>query len=168
MLKEVKKKELTGTMKELVIGDDLYLKELRHQKVPSEIRRYKNLIYTRKDNFSSQITLTAYEDTEMDSVLIVIHTVEEGKKPYMRFIPEKDSISYRANGELKEKELGCDTASFSINGMNFSIGADGCYGVVFEHPNQNETIIQLFATTDFVLQDRFIDDVFFAIEDAVK
>lgn len=159
-----------GIVKNLIIGDELYLEKYDEATDKKEKTFYRKLFYKKTDKLPSIVTVTGYEDTEQDSNLMVIHILQKDLESMLRFDSEKDSILYRApeGKKLKETELGCDTASFQINGFTIHTGCDGVYGIVFQHPTQKETIIHLFVPTDVLPYSDFSRKVLAALTTSIK
>lgn len=166
-LVEIGKAEFEGRIKKLIIGDEMYITEHAEATDSKEKAHLKKLFFTRTDKkeIQSKVTAIAYDDTENDSALVVIHILDKQYTSMMKFNPEEDAITYRTlqGKKLKQRELGCDSASFNINGFHVHTGTDGVYGVIFEHPQQKESIIQLFVPTDVTDAKDFKDTIFAAL-----
>lgn len=141
-----------GKMKDLLIGCPYYLEEMSQKNLPEEMAK-KLLGFIVSDRFECPVVanVTTYTDTENDSFLSVIHIRKTEDKQRLDFLADEESISMKLKDQslqLLEKELGCDSASFEINGNKVSTGADGYYGTMYRHPEQKELCILLSLPDD--------------------
>lgn len=121
----------------------MYLRELSERKHEG----MANLIFTKDFNSTVEVEVVDIND-DYPIAVATIHFYN-GKKN-LEFDPFAETLSSPQDMEIKDKQLGCDTASFEIIGKNQSTIntlSDGYYGAVFEADN-DEAIITFYVTHD--------------------
>lgn len=117
----------------LEIGDELYFND-------PKLQGRTDLTY-RNTFTDAVIQVTVDEDDNVPFAAIYI-SQQDKEKPDIFYTPEDESINSRA-GEMDILELGCDTASYQVNGNDVHTGADGGYGFVATAENSADTFIML-------------------------
>lgn len=166
----VQEDTLKGKIKEMLIGDELYIERHALTQDSSEKRKYRKLFFKHKSTNQNTIVINTYVDNEAETILGYIHVSPEGTERLLKFNVVDDTISYRApkGKKMKVRVLGCDTASFLINNLTFSTGADGEYGTIYEHPTQKEFVILIGISTDMMRENDFHHNLSFAIKEGIK
>ena len=140
--------------KSLVIGDEMYLEEMVAAKKVSEKNKYKKLIFSDKhipNNWKMCVIIETIEEViegyQLEGVRARIGLARPIKiakgKDLCDVFAKGRTIGCQSGENLKisfsyeNKDLGCDTASFTIypdkDWGTFQTGADGYYGMVTTH-----------------------------------
>lgn len=127
----------------LKIGDALYFSD-------PNLRKRPDLTYSQSftDVF---ITASFYQPDDVPMVDIYI-TKEQKDEPDLFYTVEDESVNSRL-GDMEAQELGCDTASYLINGDTVHTGADGNYGYVVKA--QEDVLVMLNAGWNYTEMREF-------------
>lgn len=156
----MKKKEFEGNWKNgLLIGDESYLGD-------DHAMKYVH-ISSPKKRTSMKVIVETHHVKEDDVLVAYIRKCKSGTTPIFYYDVKTEEVSYSSRiPEPVEKVLGCDTASFLLNDCCFRTGADGMYGSVFTHEDQE--LILLFISDDMYTFEDFSTMIFNSLEGSFK
>lgn len=118
----------------VVIGDDMYLEAIANAE---DVKRYEELVVmVPKRNSNLSVRFVDRED--MPTAIISLSQVE---KPRIIMSDDMSKWYHEESLTVLQKTLGCDTASYSINGYPVNTMADGEYGEMFYDPPLRNVMI---------------------------
>ena len=136
----------------LVIGDEEYLDT------------GSGLKYTfSKQRINKDMKFEGYHDKENDLYVAVLNFIGKNH-PEFNYDAVTNNITHLTSKKLKTTDLGCDTASFIIEGVDYDkidTGADGSYGAVYE--SGDSFAVELFVSSDVSTARNFFTSVAFTL-----
>lgn len=135
------------------VGDPFYLEQLMDTNTPdAHEKRLKQLIFTKDFKTLQNVDVAMYKDSDGDTVAIVTLWNSKLEKPQVKYVADKSSIAYLQDARMTHKELGCDTACFTLindkESVEVSTLADGFYGDVYS--TKDTTLIMLIVDADAI------------------